>query len=105
MQLKTGHLSFYNFSNYLGASFFSDTYYIQFDFFSIISILLSFFMNFEMAFGITELLKLFLGTLLFGYFLYRLMDKIFGDLSDTIKGTFIVIGLLTGIVILAILVI
>ncbi len=70
MQLKTGHLSFYNFSNYLGASFFSDTYYIQFDFFSIISILLSFFMNFEMAFGITELLKLFLGTLLFGYFLY-----------------------------------
>ena len=37
--------------------------------------------------------------------MYRLMDKIFGDLSDTIKGTFIVIGILTGIVILAILII
>ncbi len=70
LQIKTGNLSFYNFSNYLGASFYSDTYYIQFDVFTFISILLSFFMNFEMAFGITELVKLFFGTLMFGYFLY-----------------------------------
>lgn len=70
LKLKTGQLSFYNFSNYLGASFYSDTYYIQFDLFTIISVLLSFFMPFELAFGITELVKLFLGTLMFGYFLY-----------------------------------
>ena len=70
LKLKTGQLSFYNFSNYLGASFYSDTYYIQFDMFTFISVLLSFFMPFEMAFGITELVKLFFGTLLFGYFLH-----------------------------------
>ena len=70
LKLKTGQLSFYNFSNYLGASFYSDTYYIQFDLFTLISVLLSFFMPFELAFGITELIKLFLGTLMFGYFLY-----------------------------------
>ena len=40
-----------------------------------------------------------------GYYIYRLMDRIFGDLSDTIKGTLIVIAMLTGIVALAILVI
>ena len=33
------------------------------------------------------------------------MDKIFGDLSDTIKGTFIVIGILVAIVIITVLVI
>lgn len=70
LKLKTGNLSFYSFSNYLGASFYADTYYIQLDFFTIISVILSFFMNFEIAFGITEMIKLFLGTLMFAYFLY-----------------------------------
>ncbi len=56
------------------------------------------------AFDVDDIILNIVGSL-FGYFLYRKMDKIFGDLSDTIKGTFIVIGLLTGIVILAILVI
>ena len=56
------------------------------------------------AFDVDDIILNIVGSL-FGYFLYRIMDKIFGDLSDTIKGTFIVIGLLTGIVILAILVI
>ena len=56
------------------------------------------------AFDVDDIILNMVGSLL-GYFMYRLMDKIFGDLSDTIKGTFIVIGLLTGILILAILVI
>jgi len=56
------------------------------------------------AFDVDDIILNMVGSLL-GYFMYRIMDKIFGDLSDTIKGTFIVIGILTGIVILAILVI
>ncbi len=56
------------------------------------------------AFDVDDILLNIVGSL-FGYFLYRLVDRIFGDLSDTIKGTFIVIGILTLIVILAILVI
>ncbi len=56
------------------------------------------------AFDVDDIILNLVGSF-FGYLLYRVMDKIFGDLSDTIKGTFIVIGLLTGIVILAILVI
>ena len=56
------------------------------------------------AFDVDDIILNMVGSLI-GYFLYRLMDKIFGDLSDTIKGTFIVIGILTSIVILAILII
>ena len=56
------------------------------------------------AFDIDDIILNMVGSLT-GYYLYRVMDKIFGDLSDTIKGSFIVIGILTSIVILAILVI
>ena len=56
------------------------------------------------AFDVDDIILNMVGSLL-GYLLYRLMDKIFGDLSDTIKGTFIIIGILTTIVILAIIVI
>lgn len=56
------------------------------------------------AFDVDDIILNMVGSLL-GYFLYRLMDRIFGDLSDTIKGTFIVIGILVGIVVLAILII
>ena len=56
------------------------------------------------AFDVDDIILNLVGSLL-GYFMYRLMDKIFGDLSDTIKGAFIVIGILTTIVILAIIVI
>jgi glycopeptide antibiotics resistance protein len=56
------------------------------------------------AFDVDDIILNLVGSII-GYFLYRLMDRIFGDLSDTIKGTFIVIGILTGIVILAILII
>jgi len=56
------------------------------------------------AFDVDDIILNVVGSLL-GYLMYRIMDKIFGDLSDTIKGTFIVIGILTGIVILAIIII
>ena len=56
------------------------------------------------AFDVDDIILNLVGSFL-GYFMYRVMDKIFGDLSDTIKGTFIVIGILTGIVILTILII
>lgn len=55
------------------------------------------------AFDIDDIILNMVGSFI-GYFLYRAMAKIFGDLSDTIKGTFIVIGILTTTVILAILV-
>ena len=56
------------------------------------------------AFDVDDIILNMLGGMS-GYYLYRLMDHIFGDLSDTIKGTFIVIGILVGIVILTILMI
>ena len=56
------------------------------------------------AFDVDDIILNTVGSFI-GYFLYRVMDKIFGDLSDTIKGTFIVIGILTSIVILAIILI
>lgn len=56
------------------------------------------------AFDVDDIILNMMGSLL-GYYLYRAMDKIFGDLSDTIKGTFIIIGILTAIVILAIIII
>lgn len=68
-KIKSGNVSFYNYNNYLGASMYSDTYYVPLDLFTVIVFILSFFMNFELAFGITEVIKLFLGTLVFAYFL------------------------------------
>lgn len=56
------------------------------------------------AFDVDDIILNMVGSLL-GYFLYRLVAKIFGDLSDTVKGAFIVIGILTMIVVLAILII
>ena len=56
------------------------------------------------AFDVDDIILNMLGSFL-GYFMYRIMDKIFGDLSDTIKGTFIVIGILIAIVIITIIII
>ena len=56
------------------------------------------------AFDVDDIILNMVGSML-GYLLYRAMDKVFGDLSDTIKGTFIVIGILTTMVILAIIII
>ena len=56
------------------------------------------------AFDIDDIILNMVGSLL-GYYLYRIMDRVFGDLSETIKGVFIIIGILTTLVILAIIII
>ena len=56
------------------------------------------------AFDIDDILLNIIGSML-GYFLYRLIDKIFGGLSDTLKGTLIIVGFLTTLVILTIIII
>ena len=56
------------------------------------------------AFDVDDIILNMAGSLI-GYFAYRLVDRVFGDLSDTIKGTFIIITILTAIVILTIIII
>ena len=55
------------------------------------------------AFDIDDILLNIVGSMI-GYFLYRLIDKLFGKLSDTLKGTLIVIGFLTALVILTMII-
>ena len=56
------------------------------------------------AFDVDDIILNMAGSLI-GYFVYRLVDRVFGDLSDTIKGTFIIITILTAIVVLTIIII
>ena len=56
------------------------------------------------AFDVDDIILNMVGSII-GYFFYRIIAKLFGDLSDTIKGAFIVIGILTATVVLAILII
>ena len=56
------------------------------------------------AFDIDDILLNIIGSMI-GYFLYRIIDRMFGKLSDTLKGTLVVITLLTGLVILTIIII
>jgi glycopeptide antibiotics resistance protein len=56
------------------------------------------------AFDVDDIILNMVGSLI-GYYVYRLIDRIFGDLSDTVKGTFIIIGILTAIVIVTIIII
>lgn len=56
------------------------------------------------AFDVDDIILNMAGSLI-GYFIYRIVDRVFGDLSDTIKGTFIIITILTAIVILTIIII
>ena len=51
------------------------------------------------AFDIDDILLNVVGSMI-GYFLYRIIDRIFGKLSDTLKGTLIIIIILTTLVIL-----
>ena len=67
--IKTGKMSMYNYTNYLGASFFSDTYYVPLDFFTLIIFLLSFIIPTEIAMSFVELLKLIAGTMALCWFL------------------------------------
>ena len=71
----------------------------------IISVIIEFIqLKIGRAFDVDDIILNVVGGML-GYLLYRVMDKIFGDLSDTVKGTFIVIGILLTIVILTLIII
>lgn len=70
IRFKANRLSFYSFSNYLGSSYFVDTYYVSFDIFSLLSVIFSFFMPFSFAFGLQEFSKLFVGVILFAVYLH-----------------------------------
>ena len=56
------------------------------------------------AFDIDDILLNICGSML-GYLLYRVVDKLFGNFSDTFKGTLIIVGFLTAIILLTILII
>ena len=70
IRFKANKLSFYSFSNYLGSSYFVETYYVSFDIFSLITLIFSYFMPYSFAFGFQEYAKLFLGVLAFSYYLH-----------------------------------
>ncbi|MBI9009965.1 MAG: YfhO family protein [Tenericutes bacterium] len=67
--LKEGTISWFNLNNYFGASFFSDVYYIPIDTFTGITFVLSYIMPTEVAYSITEFIKIFAGVMLFAYYL------------------------------------
>ena len=54
------------------------------------------------AFDIDDILLNMIGGIL-GYYLYRLIDKMFGKFSETFKGTLVIITILTALVFVAIL--
>ncbi len=56
------------------------------------------------AFDVDDIILNITGGMI-GYLLYRLVDKLFGNLSDTIKGALIIIALLTAVVFVAIIII
>lgn len=70
LRFKANKLSFYSFSNYMGSSYFVDTYYVSFDIFSLLVVLLSYLMPASFAFGFGEYAKMFLGVLAFAYYLH-----------------------------------
>ena len=61
--VKSGQWSMFSYTNYLGASFFSDTYYVPLDHFTLIIFLLSYIVPTEIAMSIVELLKLIAGMM------------------------------------------
>ena len=56
------------------------------------------------AFDVDDIILNMVGSLC-GYFIYRMVDNIVGDLSDTVKGTLTIVSLLTAIVIITIIII
>ena len=56
------------------------------------------------AFDVDDIILNMVGSLC-GYYLYRLVDNVVGDLSETVKGTLTIIAVLVGIVIIAIIII
>ncbi len=68
-QIKDGTLSVFNLNNYLGASYFSDVYYVPLDIFTLITFLLSYVMPTNIAYSSTEFLKILAGVMTFAYYL------------------------------------
>jgi len=68
-QIKEGAISAFNLNNYLGASFFSDIYYVPLDIFTFITFCLSYVMPTELAYSSTELIKIWAGVMVFAYYL------------------------------------
>lgn len=68
---KEGKFGFFNFSNNSGSSFFADIYYLPLDIFTLVTLLLGLMMDNCIAFSIANLLKVFLGVVVFAYFLQK----------------------------------
>lgn len=75
-RLKEGKLSLYDTTLFGGTSFFAGVYYLPFDIFTLLTLLLSFVMQAETAYGITNFLRPLCGALLLYYVLYRKNLKI-----------------------------
>jgi hypothetical protein len=73
--IKDGSLSLFNLNNYFGASFFSDIYYIPLDIFTYITFILSYIMPTEVAYSITELLKIFSGVMALAFYFHLKGNK------------------------------
>lgn len=67
--IKEGSVSFFDLNNYFGASIFSNLYYIPFDIFTFLTLVLSFVMPIALAISSTELIKIIAGVVLFGIYL------------------------------------
>ncbi|MBU1144439.1 MAG: YfhO family protein [Firmicutes bacterium] len=67
-QVKDGTISWFNLNNYLGASIFSDVYYVPLDIFTFITFIFSYVMPTEIAYSTTELIKILAGVLIFAYY-------------------------------------
>ena len=70
-QLKDGSISLFNLNNYLGASIFSDIYYVPLDIFTGITFVLSFLMPTQLAYSITEFIKILAGVMVFAIYLSK----------------------------------
>ena len=56
------------------------------------------------AFDVDDIILNMVGSLS-GYYIYRIVDNLVGDLSDTVKGTLTIVAVLTAIVIITIIII
>jgi hypothetical protein len=67
--VREGRLSFFDLNSYFGASFFSNLYYVPLDLFTLLGIVLSFFMPAVVAVSSVELIKIVVGVALLGIYL------------------------------------
>ncbi|MFW5794038.1 MAG: YfhO family protein [Bacillota bacterium] len=67
--VKEGSVSFFDLNNYFGASIFSNLYYVPLDFFTLITLIMSYVMPTALAISSTELIKILTGVVLFAIYL------------------------------------